>query len=314
MHMLNLIATEEQKERFLAPLASGEVRSCLVMSEPRPGAGADPDMLRTTARRVDGGSIIDGRKGFMSGSSGAVFCIVVARTEAYGDGLAGAMFLVGMGSAGMRVGEHIHTVDPYIDGGRPHLYLDSVAVGGDAVLGVPSQGFRYAQVRLGPARLTHCMRWLGLARRSLDVALDRTDIRELFGPPLRSLGLAQNSIAGSVMDIETSGAIITKTAALLATEPKGGSAMSSITRVHCSEAIFRVIDRAIQLCGGDAVSDGLPLAQYLNEIWPFRIYDDLDETRKWVIARRASLARRKAFAADEPFQGQATIHDHGDTY
>jgi acyl-CoA dehydrogenase len=304
MHMLNLIATEEQKQRFLAPLAAAEVRSCFGMTEPHPGAGSDPAALRTTARRRNGRWVIDGEKRFISGANGAAFCILMACTDEDDPAPAGAtMFLVPMETPGVRVGTQIHTVDRYIAGGHPHVHFEDVEVGDDAILGEVGLGFRYAQVRLGPARLTHCMRWLGLARRSLDIALDRAEVRELFGAPLMAHGLAQNLIAESVIDLETSDAIITKTAALLESDPKAGSAMSSIAKVHCSEAIFRVIDRAVQLCGGDGVSDGLPLAQYLNEVRPFRIYDGPNETHKWAIARRASSARRKAVATGETFQG-----------
>ena len=204
------------------------------------------------------------------------------------------MFLVDMDTPGVRVGQQIHTVDRYIAGGHPHLHFDGVEVGDEAVLGEPGLGFRYAQVRLAPARLTHCMRWLGLARRALDIAVDRADRRVLFGSPLRSLGMAQQLIADSVIDIETSDAIIAKAATLLEHDPKAGSALSSVAKVHCSEAIYRVIDRAIQLCGGDGVSDGLPLAQYLNEVRPFRIYDGASEVHRWAIAQRASAQRRSA--------------------
>lgn len=312
MHMLELVATEEQKRRYLAPLAAGETRSCFGMTEPHPGAGSDPSALRTTATRRGDRWVIDGHKRFISGAIGAGFCIVMARTEAHDDAPAGAtMFLVDMDTPGVRIGEAIHTVDRYIDGGHPHLYLEGCEVDDAAVLGGVGQGFRYAQVRLGPARLTHCMRWLGLARRSLDIALDRAERRELFGAPMKDLGLAQHLIAESVIDLETSDAMITRTAALLATDPKAGSAMSSIAKVHCSDAIFRVIDRAIQVCGGDGVSDGLPLAQYLNEVRPFRIYDGANETHKWAIARRASATRRKAVEAGERHQGDAVVRDQG---
>lgn len=304
MHMLELIATEEQKRRYLAPLAAGDVRSCFGMTEPHPGAGSDPSALRTTAVKRGDRWVINGHKRFISGAVGAAFCIVMARNE---DGGA-TMFLVDMDNPGIRVGAPIHTVDRYIDGGHPHLHLEDCEVGEDAVLGEVGEGFRYAQVRLGPARLTHCMRWLGLARRSLDIALDRVESRELFGSPLKDLGLAQNLLAESVLDVETSDAIITKTAHLLATDAKAGSALSSVAKVHCSEAIYRVIDRAVQLCGGDGVSDGLPLAQYLAEVRPFRIYDGTNETHKWAIARRASARRRKEVAAGEPFQGEVTVH------
>ncbi|MCW2694272.1 MAG: Butyryl-CoA dehydrogenase [Mycobacterium sp.] len=308
MHMLNMIATPEQKQQFLVPLASGHVRSCFGMTEPHPGAGSDPDALRTIATRNDNGWVIEGHKRFISGAIGAAFCIVMARTEATDDAPAGAtMFLVPMDTAGVRIGEPIHTIDRYIDGGHPHLYFDAVQVPEDAVLGEVGRGFRYAQVRLGPARLTHCMRWLGLARRSLDIALDRADTRSLFGRPLRELGLAQNLIAESVIDIETADAIIAKAAALLESDPKRGSAMSSVAKVYCSESIYRVIDRAVQLCGGDGVSDGLPLAQYLNDVRPFRIYDGPNETHKWAIARRASAARSRSIDRGALPMGEAIV-------
>lgn len=306
MHMLELIATPEQAEQYLRPLAAGQVRSGFGMTEPHPGAGSDPDALITAARKVDGGWVIDGEKRFTSGGFGASFSIVMARTEA-GEGYpAGAtMFLVDMDTPGVRVGEDIHAIDRAIDGGHPHVHYTECFVPDSAVLGTPGEGFRYAQVRLAPARLTHCMRWLGLARRSLDIALDRAERRELFGSPLRSLGLAQNLIAESVIDIETSDAIIDKTAKALGVDTKAGAALSSIAKVHVSEAVFRVIDRAMQLCGGDGVSDQLPLASYLNEVRPFRIYDGSTETHKWAISRRASSARRRAVEAGEPYQGTA---------
>lgn len=298
MHLLNVVATRDQKHEYLAPLASGLVRSCFGMTEPHPGAGSDPLALSTTAVRDPTGWTLNGEKRFTSGAIGAAFCIVMAKTDDEESVDGATMFLVPMGIAGVRAGRPIHTIDRYMDGGHPHVHFDGVKVPDNAVLGEVGQGFRYAQVRLGPARLTHCMRWLGLARRSLDIALDRTAKRELFGQPVRELGLAQHLVAESVIDIETADAIITKTAQLLERDPKAGSAMSSVAKVYCSEAIHRVIDRAVQLCGGDGVSDSLPLAQYLNEVRPFRIYDGPNETHRWAIARRASSARARATAAD----------------
>lgn len=303
MHMLELIATPEQAEAYLRPLAAGDVRSCFGMTEPHPGAGSDPAALRTTATKVDGGWSINGEKRFISGALGAAFCIAMVRNDA-GDGYpeGATMLLVDMENPGVRVGGDIHAIDRAIDGGHPHLHFTDCIVPDSAVLGRPGEGFRYAQVRLGPARLTHCMRWLGLARRSLDIALDRAQRRELFGAQLYQLGIAQNLLAESVIDIETSDAIITKTAQLLAVDEKAGSALSSVAKVHVSEAVFRVIDRAMQLCGGDGVSDQLPLASFLNEVRPFRIYDGSNETHKWAIARRASSARRRAVEAGEPYR------------
>lgn len=305
MYMLEQVATAEQKKQYLEPLGHGDVRSCFGMTEPHPGAGSDPSALTTTARRTEGGWVIDGEKRFISGADGAAFCIVMARSDADGESPAGAtMFLVPMDTPGVRVGEHIHTIDRAIVGGHPHVHFEGCHVPDSAVLGAVGEGFRYAQVRLGPARLTHCMRWLGLARRSLDIALDRIERREVFGAPLHTLGLAQHLVSESVVDIETSDAMITKTAHLLADDPRAGSAMSSVAKLYCSDAIDRVIDRSIQLCGGDGVSDGLPLAQFANEVRPFRIYDGSNETHRWAISRRASSARRREVANGASSQDQ----------
>lgn len=207
------------------------------------------------------------------------------------------MFLVDAENPGVRIGRSIPTIDRAIDGGHPHVSFDNCTVNESAVLGTAGEGFRYAQVRLGPARLTHCMRWLGLARRANDVALDRASRRELFGAQLGHLGLAQELLAQNVVDIETSSAIIAQTARLLSTDAKAGSAMSSIAKVHSADAIFRVIDRSMQLCGGDGMSDDLPLVSYLNEVRPFRVYDGSTETHKWAIARRALKSRRREIEA-----------------
>ena len=299
MHMLADIATPQQRDTYLRPLAAGETRSCFGMSEPHPGAGSDPSALRTTAVRDARGWRITGEKRFSSGAIGAGFAIVMAMTTEGGTSAA-TMFLVPMDAPGVRVGASVHTMDRAIIGGHPHVHFDDVLVPEDAVLGEVGQGFRYAQVRLGPARLTHCMRWLGLARRAHDTALDRAATRELFGSRVESLGIAQGMLADSVIDIETSDAIIARTAALLATDPRGGTALSSIAKVHCSEAIVRVVDRSMQLVGGDGVSEHLPLASFFNEVRPFRIYDGANETQRWAIARRAAKSRARERESGEP--------------
>ena len=309
MHMLELIGTPAQKEQYLRPLVSGEARSCFGMTEPHPGAGSDPAALQSSAAKVDGGWVINGHKRFTSGANNAAFCIAMVRTPALGASAPGGaapagatMLLVDMDTPGVRIGDQISTMDRAIGGGHPHVHFEDVFVPDAAVLGTPGQGFRYAQVRLGPARLTHCMRWLGLARRAMDIALDRTNTREIFGSAMHELGIAQDMLALNVMDLETSDAIITKTALLLDTDPKAGSALSSVAKAHTSEAVYRVIDRSLQLCGGDGVSDRLPLASYLNEVRAFRIYDGSNETHKWAMARRASAARRRAVEEGAPFQ------------
>jgi acyl-CoA dehydrogenase len=170
------------------------------------------------------------------------------------------------------------------------VLFEDCFVGDDAVLGEVGEGYRYAQVRLAPARLTHCMRWLGLARRALDVALDRANEREAFGARLADNGMVQERIADSVIDIETSRLLILHAAWTLDT---GGSGRreTAIAKAHVGEAVNRVVDRAIQICGALGVSGDAPLARILVDMRPFRIYDGPTETHKWAIARRALRER-----------------------
>lgn len=301
MYLLEQVASPEQADQYLGPLVRGEVRSGFAMTEPHPGAGSDPDALSTTAQPIgDGRWVIRGEKRFISGANGATFFIAMARTPDYDGAPAGAtMFLVDGDAPGLRVGRPIHTMDRAIAGGHPHVHFEDVEVGPEAVLGEIGQGFRYAQVRLGPARLTHCMRWLGLARRSLDIALDRAAQRSMFGARLGDLGLAQELIARSVIDLETSDAIIARTAQALVEDLRRGESLSSVAKVHCAESVYAVIDRSMQLCGGDGVSDELPLLSFLKEVRPFRIYDGSTETHKWAIARRAVRRRERAVASGD---------------
>ncbi len=291
MHMLSVIATPEQRERYLAPLAAGDIRSCFAMTEPAPGAGSDPSMLQTTATRVDGGWSISGRKWFITGADGAEFAICMARTDQQITGGRGAtMFLVDADNPGWRVERVVDVIDRGSPGGHAEVVLEDCLVSDDAVLGAVGEGYRYAQVRLAPARLTHCMRWLGMARRALDIALDRANEREAFGAKLGELGMVQGMIADSVIDIETSRALIWQTAWTLDQGHSGGRE-SSIAKAHVAEAVYRVVDRCVQICGSLGVSGDLPLARILLEIRPFRIYDGPTETHKWAIARRALRQR-----------------------
>src|SRR5699024_2295291 len=173
IHMLASIASDDQKQRYLAPLCRGEMRSAFAMTEPSPGAGADPAALATTATRTSGGWRIEGRKKFITGADGAGFFIIMARTSGEAGDRGGAtMFLAPAGAEGSRVGRHIPRPDRSMVGGHCEMEFDGLVLPDEAVLGEVDEGYRYAQVRLGPARMTHVMRWLGSARRAHDVALE----------------------------------------------------------------------------------------------------------------------------------------------
>lgn len=289
MHLLAQVATPVQQDRYLGPLAAGQVRSGFAMTEPHPGAGSDPAALATTASPDGRGWVINGEKRFISGANGAGFFICMARNDGHADRnhRAGAtMFLIDADTPGVHVGDHIPTIDRTVIGGHHHVSFIDCAVGPDAVLGEVGHGFRYAQVRLGPARLTHCMRWLGLARRAHRLAVARASERQLFGSAMADLGMVQASIADNVIDLETSDALIAKTAWLLDNDPHAGSDLSSIAKVHVAEAVNRITDRAMQILGGDGVSEDFPLTSILAEVRPFRIYDGPSEVHRWAIAKR----------------------------
>ncbi|WP_411088907.1 acyl-CoA dehydrogenase family protein [Streptomyces sp. 061-3] len=286
MHMLEAIATAEQKERYLRPLAAGDIRSCFAMTEPAPGAGSDPSALATRAERVPGGWRIDGHKWFITGADGAGFAICMARTSGEpGDQGGATMFLVDADNPGMKTVRHIETLDESLYGGHVELSFENCVVPDDAVLGEVDQGFRYAQVRLGPARMTHCMRWLGIARRAQDIAVARAADRRLFGSRLGDLGMVQQMIADNEIDIAAARGLILQACWEL---DQGGSASqsTSIAKTFCAEAIWRVVDRALQICGSLGVSGDILLGRFLREVRPFRIYDGPSETHRWAIARR----------------------------
>ena len=297
MHLLEAVATPEQQERYLRPLAAGDTRSCFAMTEPAPGAGSDPRALATTATRVPGGWRIDGRKWFISGADGAAFLICMARTSgAPGDAGGATMFLVDAGTPGLKLVRNLETLDEGLFGGHSELAFDGCEVADDQVLGEVDQGFGYAQVRLGPARLTHCMRWLGAARRARDIALDRAAHRSAFGRPLAELGMVQQLLADSEIDIEASRSLLWRACWEL-DQGRPGAQHTSIAKTFVSEAVNRVVDRAVQVCGALGVSADLPLSRLLREVRPFRIYDGPSETHRWAIARRAVRASQERSAS-----------------
>ncbi|MFI5877323.1 acyl-CoA dehydrogenase family protein [Streptomyces sp. NPDC051445] len=289
MHLLEKVATEEQQQKYLRPLAAGEIRSCFAMTEPAPGAGADPRSLRTTATRVPGGWRIDGRKWFITGADGAGFAIVMARTSGSpGDPGGATMFLVDSANPGMRLVRTIETLDESLFAGHSEIVFDGCVVGEEQVLGAVDRGFEGAQVRLGPARMTHCMRWLGAARRAQEVALERAGSRTAFGSTLGDLGMVQQMLADSEIDIEASRALILRTAWELDTGSAAASQLTSVSKTFVAEAVNRVVDRAVQICGALGISAAdAPLARLFREVRPFRIYDGPSETHRFAIARRA---------------------------
>lgn len=286
MHLLAHVAKPEQKERYLRPLVGGEIRSAFAMTEPAPGAGSDPSMLATIARRSGAGWSLTGRKCFITGADGAGFFIVMARTAGTPGERGGAtMFLVDSHKPGVHVGRHIATMDHSMVGGHCEVSFSEVRLTEADVLGEVNEGFRYAQVRLGPARMTHVMRWLGAARRAHDVAAAHVVGRAGFGGKLANLGMIQNLLADNEIDLAATRALLLRACWDL-DRGRAASAETSIAKTFGAEAINRIVDRSMQMCGGLGVSDDLPIARIAREVRPFRIYDGPSEVHRWSLAQK----------------------------
>lgn len=281
-NMLTLLrlGNAAQQERFLAPLVRGEQRACFAMTEPAPGAGSDPSMLRTRAERRGSRWVLNGHKQFISGGVGADFALVLARGET-----GATLFLVPADTPGYRVVRDIGMVTGYQIGGHAEILLQDCEVGDDAVLGEPGQGLAHAQLRLEPARLSHCMRYIGRARRALETAQAYVAQRESFGARLADLQQVQAMIADSHIDLHASRLMTLDCAARMdaGLPVKQHSAM---TKVFVSDAVNHVADRAVQMMGALGLSDDTPVSMIWQEMRPFRIYDGANELHRATLARR----------------------------
>jgi acyl-CoA dehydrogenase len=285
MHLLHLVASAAQKERFLEPLVSGEVRSCFSMTEPPPGAGSDPSMLKSRAERVGDEWRLEAGKWFISGAQGAAFTLILANARDGEREVGATIFIVPMNHPGITLKRVIPTLDRFTPGHHCELEFNDVRVTDDAVLGEPGKGFDYAQLRLDPARLTHCMRWLGTAVRSLEIAEEYAVTRDSFGKKLAQHQMVQDMIAQSHIDIHASRLLIRQACEKL---DRGERVRheASMTKVFVSEAVNRVIDRCLQICGAYGISEDIPISQFFREARAFRIYDGANEVHKMSIARR----------------------------
>jgi acyl-CoA dehydrogenase len=210
----------------------------------------------------------------------------MAKNDSDPLGPAGAtMFLAPMSAPGIHIERVLDTLDQYMTGGHAVVRLDGLRVPESAVLGRVGEGFRYAQARLAPARLTHCMRWLGAARRAHDIATDYARRRSAFGKPLGEHEGVGFMLADNEMDLHTCRLVIWHTAWLL-DQGERARHQSSMAKVICSEAIWRVVDRSMQVLGGLGITDDTIVARLFREVRPFRIYDGPSEVHRWSIAQR----------------------------
>ncbi|WP_068300765.1 acyl-CoA dehydrogenase family protein [Pararhodobacter sp. CCB-MM2] len=290
MYLLGKVASADLKTRFLDPLVKGEKRSAFFMTEPAEdgGAGSDPSMMLTTCRPDGNHWVINGRKTYITGAEGAGVGIVMAKSE---DGA--CMFLVDLPDPAIRIERVMDTIDSSMPGGHAVVTIDNLRVPADQMLGDSGEGFRYAQVRLSPARLSHCMRWLGACVRANEIATDYANRRMAFGKQLVDHEGVGFMLAENLIDLKQAELMTYWCADVLDTGAQG-TAESSMAKVAVSEALMRVADRCVQVMGGQGVTGDTIVEQVFRELRAFRIYDGPTEVHKWSLAKKIKRDWKKA--------------------
>ena len=293
MMMLEAIGTPGQRERWLAPLVRGEVRSAFAMTEPAPGGGSDPSMIRTRAeRQPDGCYRITGHKWYITGAAEAAHFTLMARTS--DDPRRGlTAFQFHRDQPGWRILRRIPIMGPEEHGGHCELAFDGLVVAPEDVLLGEGDGLKVTQIRLGPARLTHCMRWLGLAKRCVEIAEAYAAERTGFGVRLADRESVQLMLGGLAMDIEIGRLLVMKAAWEL---DRGGFARKevSMAKVQCAGVLHRAADTGIQITGAKGYSKDTVLEWIYRYARQARLVDGADEVHRMVL-NRALQAEGRGF-------------------
>jgi acyl-CoA dehydrogenase len=292
MYLLGKVGSEALKQRFLQPLLEGRARSAFFMTEPAEdgGAGSDPSMMKTTCALDGNHWVINGRKTFITGAQGAAVGIVMAKAA---EGA--CMFLVDLPDPAIRI-EHIpNTIDSSMPGGHATIRIENLRVPADQMLGEAGEGFKYAQIRLSPARLSHCMRWLGCCIRAHEIATDYACRREAFGKTLIDHEGVGFMLAENMIELKQAELMIDWCAGVLDTGSLG-TVESSMAKVAVSEALMRIADRCVQVLGGTGVTDRTIVEQVFREVRAFRIYDGPTEVHKWSLAKKIKRDWKHAHA------------------
>lgn len=289
MYLLGKVGSNFIKQKYLKPLIEGKGRSAFFMTEPAEenGAGSDPNMMQTKCWKVDKNWVIRGRKAFITGADGAQVGIVMARAD---EGA--CMFVVDLPHPAIKIEKVPRTIDSSMPGGHATLLIDDLHISEQQMLGEPGEGFKYAQVRLSPARLSHCMRWYGACLRANEIATDYANKRMAFGSLLIDHEGCSFMLAENLIDLKQVELMIDWCASVL---DKGeiGTFESSIAKVSVSETLMRVADRCVQVMGGSGLTERTIVEQVFREIRAFRIYDGPTEVHKWSIAKKIKREWRK---------------------
>jgi acyl-CoA dehydrogenase len=289
MLALDKLLPESQKARWLQPLVDGTVQSAFAMTEPAPGAGSDPSMMLTRAEKVGDKWVVHGRKWFITGAANASIFLLIARTSA--DERRGlSAFLFDAAEPGWRIERRIGIMGPEDHGGHCELVFDGLAIPEENRLLDEGDGLKVTQIRLGPARLTHCMRWTGMARRALEIAADYVSERFSFGARLSDRESVQQMLGDAAMQVDI-GRLLTMRACWLIDQGERAQKEISMAKVVVSEALHHAVDTAIQLCGAKGYSTDLPLEWMYRYARLARLGDGASEVHKTVLAKHVLKER-----------------------
>lgn len=289
IYLLGKVGSDFIKQKYLEPLVEGRGRSAFFMTEPAEenGAGSDPNMMQTKCWKEGKNWVIRGRKAFITGADGAQVGIVMARAE---EGA--CLFVVDLPHPAIKIEQVPRTIDSSMPGGHATVFIDDLRVSEQQMLGEPGEGFKYAQVRLSPARLSHCMRWYGACLRANEIATDYANKRLAFGSLLIDHEGCSFMLAENLIDLKQVELMIDWCASVL-DEGETGTFESSVAKVSVSETLMRVADRCVQVMGGSGLTERTIVEQVFREIRAFRIYDGPTEVHKWSIAKKIKREWRK---------------------
>ncbi|MGF1594881.1 MAG: acyl-CoA dehydrogenase family protein [Kiloniellaceae bacterium] len=283
MILLEKVATDEQKARWLQPVVDGKVRSAFAMTEPMPGAGSDPGQMLSRADRDGDDWVLNGHKWFITGGDAAEHFIAVVRTS--DDARKGlTAFLFHRDTPGLEIVRRIPIMGPEEHGGHCELRFDDLRVpDGDRLMNV-GDGLKVTQIRLGTARLTHCMRWLGMARRALEIARPYVVERQSFGVSLAEHEGVQWLLGEAAMSIEI-GRLLTMRAAVKLDGGDFARKEISMAKIQVADTLHKAVDTAIQLLGAKGYSKDTPLEWMYRYARQARLVDGASEVHKMVLAR-----------------------------